>query len=448
MSRFEILCDWQDPSPDEELVGPEGATWASTTFILDGRRISEHQYGTSVIGPVSGLVEWMVDHWLHLLWEIHPPFPKLAMARDAPIPGLREALQGWPGIAGEYASLNEMGAWQGRHTLGVAASDLALPSITILPERSMIGVLVDHPPTHRLNSPMRFSAEQFPLGPIWLAKDEFIHTCSDFIDATLARADQHETAKDWSAWLRTQWCAAQSRADTPVERRRLIYGPLVEEAWERLSRELGPRIEMLTGILLDCPPIHRRESLDKLIAELDGDRPSQGDRWRTFTDRPLIGLKPYQQGYHLAARMREHIGLHDEPVSDIRDLLDDLGIGTRSVGLDGLFRSAAAVTPEGHATLIRNDRVYPGAAPTRFSWAAALGRLVADGRSGSTAFGAAQGEQSNMVAGQRANAFAAEFLLPKAVVERSGPLDELCEEYGISRSAAEWHRRNRLSVAV
>jgi Zn-dependent peptidase ImmA (M78 family) len=75
--------------------------------------------------------------------------------------------------------------------------------------------------------------------------------------------------------------------------------------------------------------------------------------------------------------------------------------------------------------------------------AAALGRLLAEGRPGQP-LGAAHGEQSRWIQTQRANAFAAEFLLPTPALSRPGDLEAKCDQYGISRTAARWHMRNRL----
>ena len=79
-----------------------------------------------------------------------------------------------------------------------------------------------------------------------------------------------------------------------------------------------------------------------------------------------------------------------------------------------------------------------------FAIAASLGRLVSEANG--AAFGAAHGSQSRWSETQRANAFAAEFLLPTVVLQRSDDLAGLCERYGISRSAAEWHRANRIDA--
>ena len=82
-----------------------------------------------------------------------------------------------------------------------------------------------------------------------------------------------------------------------------------------------------------------------------------------------------------------------------------------------------------------------GISRARFAAAAALGRLLAEVNGAS--FGAAHGEQSRIVQTQRANAFAAEFLLPASALRRGEDLASLCVEYGISLSAGEWQRTNR-----
>jgi Zn-dependent peptidase ImmA (M78 family) len=84
----------------------------------------------------------------------------------------------------------------------------------------------------------------------------------------------------------------------------------------------------------------------------------------------------------------------------------------------------------------------------RFACAAALGRLLWQSRnSNSQMICGAQGDHAMLSHTRRSNAFAAEFLLPREVVENvdyrdSKSISRLSQEFSISQSAAEWHTYN------
>jgi hypothetical protein len=83
---------------------------------------------------------------------------------------------------------------------------------------------------------------------------------------------------------------------------------------------------------------------------------------------------------------------------------------------------------------------------SRFAAASAFGRLLWQARiPGQDLLCGAQGDHAMLSQSRRANAFAAEFLLPATAIE--GGLSEqvvysLAEQYGISSTAARWHARN------
>ena len=431
MSQFELLVQWSEPQEGDEAVGPEGPTWARLTIKIDGQCVTRHHSSDqkapdedSVVGPMSGMAEWIVDHWRHLLWEVHPPFPKFSLGSGgkALLPGLRDVVLGWPALGNEFVDVSELGAWQQRHTFGLALSDLALPSILCMPDERAIGLVVDYPPSHPLDAPVRFTPPAAPSGwpsqLAWIPKDEFESVCGKFVDSTIGRAANQPESKQWAKWLSERWLSARNEASSPAIRRELQFGSMVASGWEELERTAGRRFAALTGLLRDCPSPRDESVLDSLVHAVTGVEEGAAGAWSGLLTSVPGGMKPYDQGYWLAARIRQQMKIEPAaPLGDLRDLFDELGVSVRRTTTQGMYRSAAIVTPSGGATILRStdDERFEGVAPTRLALAAAFGRLIGDWRSkatGDDVFGAAQGPQSSLIAGQRANAFAVEFLLP------------------------------------
>jgi len=116
MARFTIRATWADPPRDEDLSIVERSTFAQVQVCVDDAiltRIGGPDARTHVLGPTSGLAEWIVDNWLSVLWETHTPFPKsggAGVGRARP-PTLRDAVRLWDGFVVDRAA---MGRWQQR----------------------------------------------------------------------------------------------------------------------------------------------------------------------------------------------------------------------------------------------------------------------------------------------------------------------------------------------
>jgi hypothetical protein len=244
-----------------------------------------------------------------------------------------------------------------------------------------------------------------------------------------------------------RWKSARENAANPAIRRELLYGPFVADVWDELKGKFGERIGVLEGMLLDTHIITKKETLERLVDELEPMSHEKGPngtgRWTEISTGAIdSSLPPYAQGYALATSARDFLGCRTEPFVDLREVLETLGISlSRSKERSGSFRSAVIAKPDGSARVL-HDGV--GTSRVRFSISAALGRLLAERTGGY--FGAVHGSFSRWEQTRRASAFAAEFLLPRAGLRALDPtdLDEITEAYGISKSAARWHVHNRM----
>src|SRR5437667_2154892 len=145
MPSFSLTYEWLPEPEDGQAFGPDRVTWASLRAEVDGLNVTAHHDAESVEylkvrdavnGGLAGIADWLVENWLYVFWEVHTPFPKIASTDGAAgrVPSLRDALEGYPSHTGSGASPAPLARWQHRHSLGHAASDLALPSIVFLPE--------------------------------------------------------------------------------------------------------------------------------------------------------------------------------------------------------------------------------------------------------------------------------------------------------------------------
>jgi hypothetical protein len=458
VSRLNVVVEWQPPDAEQDAFGPERATWARLSIVLDGDPITVthpadlyarvEEDTTWVLGPMSGLAEWIVDNWVRVLWEIPTPFPKtvpLGSARRT-VPSLRDAYQGWREYHDRDVVPDEIAVWQHRHTLGHGTSDVALPSIVFIPEDRTIGIAVDHIPP-ALEPTVRFTAPSstggWPADPKWLPRDDVAISLRRFVDETISQATSDSAAKDWARWLRERWTSAQRIADDVEMRRQFEFGAVVAGHWKSIEAKLRGATPAIVGLLHDSPAIADVQVLDALARMIP---PIRGGRARMVDlGARDPALPPHEQGYRLAARARAHLNRGDEPLMDIARAVGEFGLEVHSVSSNRLFRSAIVVV-DGTSRVLHatDDPSNKGVAPTRFAIAAALGRFLGDHRSPrATVFGAAHGSHSRVLPTRVANAFAAEFLLPVGAIRGSVDTETLCDEYGISRSAASWHIHNR-----
>jgi hypothetical protein len=461
--RLRLDPCWTDP-PDAELAfGPERSTWAALTIRLGGLDVTAHRSaeageGTSVVGGMSGLAEWLVDNWVYILWDIHPPFPKFRSAlfdETSWVPSLADAWEGWERFSSLKVDRRALGSWQHRHTLGHATSDLALPSISFLPEDKRVGVAIGATPVP-FDPGVRFAILERPLhAPVWVAKDDLEDELRAFVTATVnrARATGQDDEKHWATWLGERFAAAEREAHDTTVRTRLMFGEFVANRWPEAQHALGADADALRGILLDASHVLDDTTFERLQALVEAvvkETSSKGlsvqPEWKAVREHADFAGPPHERGYRLAERVRSLLDEPDAPLTDMAQALERFDVKLEPWRAEGnLFRSAVIAADQGSARIVysRGNGIHSGVAPTRFAIAAAFGRLLYGASRRTGAFGAAHGAQSRWLQTRVANAFAAELLLPSAALYLGHDLQVLCEEYGISRSAAEWHRSNR-----
>lgn len=139
--------------------------------------------------------------------------------------------------------------------------------------------------------------------------------------------------------------------------------------------------------------------------------------------------KPFEQGFSAARALRQHLGNRDSRISP-EDILDSWGIQVTEIDVfnSGLDAVCCWGPNHGPAILVnKNGRHANQARGYRSTLAHEICHLLLD-RDGSLPLGEALGGNSPKSTESRANAFAAEFLLPQS---------EAIAEFAASKSAAE-----------
>jgi len=439
MSKLRLSTRWIDPPPDEDLSQAERATFAEIRIALDDAvltHVADHAGDRQhIVGPVSGLAEWIVENWLWALWESLTPFPKSPSGSRSGPPGAADAASWWRDAAPDLAA---MGRWQQRHTFGVAASDLALPSIVLLPEEQAVGVFVSPAPSALDPTTSLLCGDREPA---WVRVEDMRDQLGRVVDDSLDRA-RALGAERWATWLGERWAETKIQERDPRRRLSAALGDFAAERWADADEALHADLPALRGLLLDTPMVCDQSTwMRRLEAVVSTRSPTaRARKGSSGSFRRAAGAPAHVQGQAAAVRFREALSNVDEPLLDLDGALDAVGAQLQPVDTVE-FRSAVIRTAEGSSRVMVARSL--GHAARRFAVAAAIGRVVTGPANG--AFGAAHGSSSRWFETRRANAFAAELLLPAAALDarRGEDTQQLSDDFGISFKAASWQRANR-----
>jgi hypothetical protein len=230
--------------------------------------------------------------------------------------------------------------------------------------------------------------------------------------------------------------------------------------WLGLGSEEEPAASPLAQALRDLAPGSApklREALSQLRGKGDENRPSiaiAGLR-DTALDAAAAGERPEERGYFAAQAVRTELGLNGEPVVDLENRIEALGLAaSRAPAGTAPERALVAGGESQHARVVVLDSERTRTRwASRFELARALGHLVLDPfREG--VVGAASGRFALEARRRSSGAFAAEFLLPTAgLVESSGGVvdraaeperfQRLMHEYAVGARTAAWHLWNQ-----
>lgn len=162
--------------------------------------------------------------------------------------------------------------------------------------------------------------------------------------------------------------------------------------------------------------------------------------------------RPYAQGYALAQWLRERLGVKRGERVHPASYLEEWGVHMGFVQIDSPHLDAVCVWGSKHGpALIVNTmgRHIQGEGGQMATLAHEICHLLVD-RQGALPLAEVLGGRVPVRVERRARAFAAEFLLPRALAAEefrvgtplSNEVDRVCDKYGISRELLAWQLRN------
>jgi Zn-dependent peptidase ImmA (M78 family) len=466
----------------------EAASWGSFQIWVGGKNLCLHTEEDEDVKSVHWyllpLIEWFARHWDALLHE-----ERLPNTNDAETAWT--ALQGtvWPPAAvecqEERSQVWESDWWQWwqRHSLLAAREGGLFPDIVIRRFRDSVevswgGIALEGMPEHYN---FAYSEGYLRVDPQMIAQALF-QTMNEAADYLLARspdsqrlAELHETImalRNESSDRRLRWLAGLGGVS---ENQR-------ESGWDRVKNLLADsqdRFQRLFDVEQDglvitgsCHAALMFGSVDPNVSEQDvlrlagfmvdlsGDgTESESLRSIVLSERPdfPVILSPWHQGYRLAERFRRNLSPSlstDEPL-DVVSLLNEYGITRREIELSDSNIRGVAVAGSGFSPGILINTRY-GAnqyqSGIRFSLVHELCHLVYD-RSHGQKLAIASGPWAPIEIEKRANAFAAMFLMPPALIQHllqgrgltlssNEDVIQLAQILHTSRTALVWHLTN------
>jgi hypothetical protein len=223
--------------------------------------------------------------------------------------------------------------------------------------------------------------------------------------------------------------------------------------WE-LGQTLEPT-EMLAAARMIGPDLapHEIRRILQRVRRLPKYGTRTVDQLSRGAESLLLDELPFEQGYRVAAWLREQLSVNNAPI-DPTDLLDDWDVGLVFEELPTRLIDAVACwgPTHGPAVIVNNvGRHTSGVAGRRATLAHEIAHLLID-RHKFLPLAEVLGGRMPRATEARARAFAAELLLPRSVAgealaaskDPEGDVRRLCRRYSVSQEIVAWQARNSL----
>lgn len=392
------------------------------------------------------LLEHVASNWGALVFEQSYPYSWL---NDVAHPGdvWSVAERRWARLGEELAEAEEakLLAFERRHNLASAWKGLSLPSLTLMRNGRVCWICADG------QAPIRAPFEECQAALVSICDtlaQSFESSTNLRIKSAINRwrdrgvGAREDFFRSVTGMSQESLIAVQGDAD-PFE----FWGVAANDSWADGLVEEGPLLaaaRMTTGIH-DSATIRR--VLDAIRAVPPGKLDAL-DRISAETCEYLQRMPAqfaFSGGYVAAEFVRDALG-GDRPVRfEIEALFEELGISVITQHLGAETIDAVAVWgARGPCVILNADRQHISPERTRMTLAHELGHLVLD-RVGGLPFCEVLGGAIDYFMERRANAFAAELLLPRGIVESmrntvEGSISDfvtaLKQRFGVSKAVA------------
>lgn len=439
--RFEFF-----PSKDDAA---RGSGWGSGILYVLG---APYWYSNSDAQPRPidwtwvDLLEYVASNWGALVYEQSYPYSWL---NDVAHPGdvWSVAERRWARLGEEIAAAEEgvLLDFERRHNLASAWKGLSLPSLTLVRNGEVCWICADG------RAPIRAPFEECQTALLSICNtlaQSFADSTNPRVVSAISRwRDRGVSSRDaffkWVTGMSEELLAAVQGGADPFE----FWGVAANDCWAEGIVNEGPLLAAarMTAGISDSATIRRvldairgvapgkLDSLDRLSANA-----------RRFLQRAPAQFS-FSGGYAAAEFVRDTLRMDRAVRFEIEAVFSELNIKISSLHLRTESIDAVAVWgSRGPCVILNLDRQHTSPERTRMTLAHELGHLILD-RAGGLPFCEVLGGAVDDFIERRANAFAAELLLPRIIVEharttRRGSIGDfvaaLKHDFGVSKSVA------------
>jgi Zn-dependent peptidase ImmA (M78 family) len=480
-----------DPDQDIAVSPEESASWGALQIWVEDKNLCAHiDQGEVLQGAhwyLLPFLEWIVESWNPLLHEERLPNRNTGYSAARSLSTTRNA----PELAGEAETIaweQEWFEWRGRHALRTARSGGLLPNVIFRRCRDYIEISWEEEPLAGTAPGFQFSATSgrallkpedvaVPLYEVASAAWKYLRdnvpasprlaTLSTGLQ-TLTVPDQHDIRLRWLAGLSTvPPISRQILGKTTEEEIQSTWSQVLEILESRGEREAldaalatEDRPLVIAGSCqaallfaavsptVSEPDVHTLA--DILIRQYSSSDVESAELKRLTRPESLSASStPWEHGYDLAEALHDELQLEGNWI-DIEHLLKELGIVRIDRRLtDSTVRACTIVGPQHVPTVVVNpNSVYAdNQTAIRFTLAHELCHILYD-RAHGRRLAIASGPWAPRGIEQRANAFAAMFLMPPHLVSAvvADTPDPISDKNGIQAVAAHLHVSHRAAI--
>ncbi|MFI2665579.1 ImmA/IrrE family metallo-endopeptidase [Micromonospora carbonacea] len=463
------------PDPDQGAGADpvDAASWGAIQFWVHGQNLCTHVDQSEVLHSAHWyllpLLEWLAENWNPLLHEEKLPNRNSADTAAEALELTRFA----PQLAGEAETVvweEERYQWRERHAVRTARSGGLLPNLVMRRVRDLIEISWNDDPLAGTPQGFRYSSANGaalleptqvarPLYEVLAAATGYLSEAVEDDSGRLSRLQQSvqriqnpqegEARIEWLAGIREQNPLAGSLrgadlddelnvrwADIVAQLKDLGTPESVSEALQTESDPIVVRGSCQVAMMFSSmsPTVTRNDVRTIAAVLVDQYSPDPGQTELTTLSAPTPinrSIRPWEQGYDMAEALHGALDLDlSNGWVDVEQLVGQLGIAVLERRLDDPKIRACCLVGQHHIpTIIHNasSSFFKSANARRFNLAHELCHLLHD-RSSAQKLAIASGPWAPRSLEQRANAFAAMFLMPLELIERSiadipGPID-------------------------
>ncbi len=450
------------------------ATWVSLELSVTGKNLTAHTHEDSAVfhpgvhWPAIYIARWLVHSWNGLFEVARWPIPTLERnARDVALLMDRTLANA---TDDDDTLLDLRDRFIEQHALQAAAAGAVLPGVYLARDGARVSIAWDSPPLGALVFHRSRGEADIPVGAFLQVVRNFVEWVADTISNIVGTPDHQSLV----TWLQRLDSVEQARAVL------LGYAGLDDALWYTLKPDpaITPEhfFELSPGwvtrgasadptgssiaVAFRCTsPQMSAEELGLIRDLIRSARPNSAAKAKldAITNQvpDVIGdMLDYEQGYQLASYVRASLG-NEHAYLDIESLLDGMGIPVQDIELSDTDLDGGVVCDDAHGPVIFVNR---GSLKAMSPWgrrmvlAHELCHLLFD-RQHAVPLAVISGPWAPAPIERRANAFAAEFLLPLAGISQLGissadvtdeQIQLLKDTYKVGTTTCTWHLFNRL----